>query len=51
MASYPLYELGKNQSKILVADKYQVAISSQTLDSAARKALFEKFDLAGLSKL
>ncbi|MEJ7730371.1 MAG: hypothetical protein WKG00_14275 [Polyangiaceae bacterium] len=44
----PLTTVGKNQTTALVADRWQIKVSSQTLDHAARKALLEKFDLAGL---
>jgi hypothetical protein len=53
VAGYPYHQLGANKSSILVADKYQVSITSASggLDAAARKALFEKFDLGALSRL
>lgn len=44
----PLTTVGKNQSTALVANRWQIKVSSQQLDHAARKALLEKFDLAGL---
>ena len=47
----PLVTVGKNQSAALVGGKYQVKVSSQTLDADARKGLLAKFDLGGLSKL
>ncbi|MBK8258903.1 MAG: hypothetical protein IPK82_40370 [Polyangiaceae bacterium] len=50
VGDHPLVTVGKNQSAVLVANKYQVKVSSQTLDPDARKALLSKFDLAGLSK-
>jgi hypothetical protein len=46
---YPLMQVGKNQSTILVKDRLQVKVSSQTLDEAARKAILSTFDLKGLS--
>jgi len=46
---HPLVTVGKNQSAILVADRYQVKVSSQTLDAEARKALLSKFDLKALA--
>jgi hypothetical protein len=49
--SYPLVTVGKNQSALLVKDRYQLKVSSQTLDAAARKALLQKFDLAGIARL
>lgn len=48
---HPLVTVGKNQSAVLVNNKLQVKVSSQTLDADARKALLTKFDLAGLAKL
>jgi hypothetical protein len=51
VGAYPVIKVGNNQSSVLVADRYQVKISSPTLDHEARKALLAKFDLAGLSKL
>lgn len=51
VATFPLVTVGKNQSAALVKGRYQVKVSSTTLDAPARKALLEKFDLAGLSKL
>lgn len=47
----PLVTVGKNQSAVLVGKRYQVKVTSTTLDEAARKAWLGKFDLAGLSKL
>ncbi len=51
LAGQPLVTVGKNQSAVLVHDKFQVKVSSQTLDADARKALLGKFDLDGLGKL
>ena len=51
VSGQPLVTVGKNQSAVLVHDKYQVKVSSQTLDADARKALLGKFDLDGLGKL
>jgi hypothetical protein len=48
---YPLVTVGKNQSAVLVKDRYQVKVSSMTLDADARKGLIEHFDLAGLAGL
>ncbi len=48
---FPVVKVGGNQSSVLVAERYQVKISSTTLDHEARKALLAKFDLEGLSKL
>ena len=51
LAGHPLVTVGKNQSAVLVKDRYQVKVSSMTLDAAARKTLLEKFDLAGIARL
>jgi len=40
--------VGKNQTTAMIANRWQIKVSSQQLDHAARKALLEKFDLAGL---
>jgi hypothetical protein len=47
---YPLVTVGKNQSSVLVAGRWQVKVSSQELDAAARSALLSKFDLEGLAR-
>ena len=49
LEGYPLMQVGKNQSTILVKDRLQVKVSSQTLDEAARKAILSTFDLKGLA--
>jgi hypothetical protein len=51
VSTYPYMTVGKNQSTALVADRYQVKVSSQTLDEPTRKAWLSRFDLAGLSSL
>jgi hypothetical protein len=51
VAGHPVMTVGKNQTTALVADRFQVKVSSQTLDHDARKAILEKFDLAGLARL
>lgn len=47
----PLVTVGKNQSALLVNNRFQVKVSSQTLDAAARKPIFSKFNLAGFAGL
>ena len=47
----PLVTVGKNQSALLVKDRYQVKVSSQVLDAEARKAWIGRFNLAGLAAL
>lgn len=51
LSGYPLVTVGKNQSAVLVKDRYQVKVSSQSLDADARKAWLSRFDLAGLAGL
>lgn len=49
VAGFPLVTVGKKQTAVLVADRWQVKVSSSFLDASARKALLEKFDLSGLA--
>ncbi|MEZ4257767.1 MAG: hypothetical protein R3B36_01785 [Polyangiaceae bacterium] len=51
VAGHPVMAVGKNQTTALVADRFQVKVSSPTLDHDARKAIIEKFDFGGLAKL
>lgn len=51
VAGQPLVTVGKNQSAVLVGGKFQIKVSSQSLDADARKALLAKFDIDGLAKL
>jgi hypothetical protein len=46
----PLVMVGKNQSAVLVADRFQVKVSSTTLDEPARRAVLETFDFDRLPK-
>ena len=48
VAGFPVVKLGNNQSTALVKDRFQVKVSSQTLDHEARKKILESFDLGGL---
>ena len=50
VAGLPLVTVGKNQSAALVG-RYQVKVSSPTLDAPARRAILERFDFKGLAKL
>ena len=47
----PLVLVGKNQSAVLVKERYQVKVTSPELDADARKAWLERFDLTGLAGL
>ncbi|MFO0678139.1 MAG: hypothetical protein U0169_16510 [Polyangiaceae bacterium] len=51
VSGFPAVDVGKNQTVVLVAGKYQAKVVSTKLDPAARRSLLAKFDLAGLSKL
>ncbi len=51
VSGHPYMTVGKNQSTLLVKDRYQVKVSSQALDEPTRKAWLERFDLAGLASL
>ena len=44
----PMMTVGKNQTTVLVGGRWQVKVSSQTLDHEARKAILGKFDLGKL---
>jgi len=48
LGEWPMTTVGKNQTTVLVKDRYQVKVSSQTLDHDARKKILEKFDLKRL---
>jgi hypothetical protein len=48
---FPLKTSGYFKSAILVADRYQVQLTSQRLKADQRKAWLEKVDLAGLKAL
>lgn len=48
---HPVIAVGKNQSAMLVKDRWQVKVSSQSLDHEARKQWLGKFDVAGLASL
>lgn len=50
VAGFPAMSVGKNQTTVLVKDRFQVKCSSQTLDHEARKGMIEKFDLKGLAQ-
>jgi hypothetical protein len=51
VSGHPLVTIGKNQSALLVKNRYQVKVSSQALEPDARKQLLSKFDLATLASL
>jgi hypothetical protein len=51
VAGYPVITFGKKQSMLLVKDRYQVKIISDTLTHDQRKALLEKIDLKGVAGL
>lgn len=48
LEGFPVITVGKNQSSVLVKNRYQVKVSSQTLEHEARKAILAAFDLKGL---
>ncbi len=48
LGDWPMTTVGKNQTTVLVKDRYQVKVSSPSLDHDARKKLLEKFDLKRL---
>jgi hypothetical protein len=51
LSGHPLVTVGKNQSALLVKNRFQVKVSSQALEPDARKQLLSKFDLATLASL
>lgn len=51
LEGFPVMKVGNNQTSVLVKDRYQVKVSSQTLDHDARKAILATFDLKGLGAL
>ncbi|MBT9311905.1 hypothetical protein [Leptothoe kymatousa] len=53
LAGYPLAEVGKTATSLLVADRLQVKVLSRddAFTATDREAWLEKFDLAGLAKL
>ena len=48
---HPVVKFGKNGSSALVADRYQVKVTSRDLDHGERKVWLGKFDLSGLAGL
>ncbi|HEU4409754.1 MAG TPA: hypothetical protein VFS43_31165 [Polyangiaceae bacterium] len=51
LRGHPVTTVGKNQTTMLVGDRFQVKVSSPTLDDAARREWLGRFDLSGLEKL
>jgi hypothetical protein len=48
LEGFPLLQIGTNQSSVLVKERFQVKVLSQSLDHEARKAILAKFDLKAL---
>jgi hypothetical protein len=48
---YPAVQVGKNQTAVLVGDRYQVKVQSTTLKPSDREDWIEKFNLSGLARL
>ncbi|MFG3816508.1 hypothetical protein [Limnothrix redekei] len=48
---YPAVQVGKNQTAVLVGDRYQVKVQSTTLKTSDREDWIEKFNLSGLARL
>lgn len=46
---FPVVKVGNNQTSALVKERFQVKVSSPTIDHEARKAILSTFDLKGLS--
>ncbi len=51
LGAYPVATFGKKQTMVLVKDRYQVKVISDTLTHDQRKALIEKIDLKGVAAL
>ena len=51
LEGFPMVTLGNNQTSVLVKERFQVKVSSPTLDHEARKAILATFDLKGLNSL
>jgi hypothetical protein len=51
LKGHPVMTVGKNQTTVLVKDRFQVKVSSPTLDDAARREWLGRFDFAGLESL
>lgn len=49
LEGFPLIKLGDTQSGVLVKDRYQVKVTSTTLDHEARKGILASFDLKGMN--
>lgn len=48
LGEWPMMTVGKNQTTVLVRDRWQVKVSSPTLDHEARKTILGTFDLGRL---
>ncbi len=51
IGGFPVATFGKKQTMVLVKDRYQVKVISDTLSHDQRKSLIEKIDLKGVSAL
>ena len=51
LEGFPVVKIGNNQTSALVKSRFQVKVSSATLDHEARKAILTTFDLKGLNSL
>jgi hypothetical protein len=49
LEGFPVLKTAPNQSSVLVRERFQVKVQSQTLDHEARKAILATFDLKGLA--
>jgi hypothetical protein len=51
LEGFPLLKVGNEQTSLLVKGRYQVKVTSPTLDHEGRKAILKTFDLKGLDAL
>lgn len=49
LEGFPVMKMGDTQSGVLVKDRYQVKVTSPTLDHEARKGILASFDLKGMN--
>nr|MCU0685472.1 hypothetical protein [Polyangiaceae bacterium] len=51
LRGHRLMTVGKNQTTVLVKDRFQIKVSSPSLDDPARREWLGRFDFAGLERL
>ena len=51
IGGYPAVQQGKTTTAVLVADRYQVKVSSKQLNQSEREEWLNRFNLSGLANL